>query len=143
NSQRPVVQFTSGGIKKITLSLNDGEEVLTVSMDVLIKEELAPTLYFTDLATNTIYKKRIFDDKDEAAESTGIILQSGSLPMTLFVDNTRIYATSTDNNVGTASFGEIIAFNMDGSNRTTVATGGSGHYVPFSLTIAGNDLYFT
>src|SRR5690606_16375942 len=35
------------------------------------------------------------------------------------------------------------AFNMDGSNRTTVATGGSGHYVPFSLTIAGNDLYFT
>ena len=142
-AERPVVQFTSGGIKKATLNLNDGEEVLTVSMDILVKEELAPTLYFTDLATNTIYKKRIFDDKDEDVESTGIILQGGSLPMTLFVDNTRIYATNTNSNAGTATFGEIIAFHLDGSDRTTVATGGSGHYVPFSLTIAGNDLYFT
>lgn len=141
--EKPVVQFTSGGVKKATLNLNDGEEVITVSIDILIKEELAPTLYFTDVATNTIYKKRIFADKDEDEESTGIILQAGSLPMTLFVDNTKVYTTNTDKNTGTATFGEIISFNLDGSNRTTVATGGAGHYVPFSLAIAGNDLYFT
>jgi PKD repeat protein len=147
SARNPQVSFTSAGDKQVTLKLNDGEELLTVQTLVRVKEELAPTLYFTDMATKQIYMKRIFmtaeTDAAEPVVSTGIVLPDNSKPMTMFVDGNRVYVTNTDKHTGTATFGEILSFGLDGSGKKTVATGGAGHYVPFSMTVVGSDLYFT
>src|SRR5699024_6454493 len=120
------------------LELNDGDETLNVSISLEIKEELAPTLYFTDMNTKRIYKKRLFatDDLDDGEPiiSTGIVLQENSKPMTMFIEGDVVYYTNTDSHMGAAAtFGEVVSFNVDGTNKKVVATGGSGHYVPFSM----------
>lgn len=147
NIENPQVKFKAAGTKQVTLALNDGDETLNVSISLEVKEELAPTLYFTDMNTKRIYKKRLFAteelDNDEPIISTGIVLQDNSLPMTMVVDGNRVYYTNTDNKMGNSTFGEIISFALNGSNKTVVATGGVGQYVPFSIAIDGNDLYWT
>jgi PKD repeat protein len=107
--ENPEVKFTSAGLKTVTLSLNDGDETITVSTQLEIKEELAPTLYFTDMGNQQIYKKRVFktleSDLAEPVISTGIVLPDNSKPMTMVVDNRRVFVTNTDSNTGTATFG--------------------------------------
>lgn len=152
DSRNPVVTFTSAGVKEITLTLNDGEEVLHVSKSVEVKEDIAPTLYFTDMASQRILRKQVFQtaelDAQAAVEGIGIALPADNRPMTLFVDKDRVYATSTNGHQGAwgnpkASYGEIYSFKLDGSDKKVHITGGSGNNVPFSLTVVGNDMYFT
>ncbi|MGF1638689.1 MAG: PKD domain-containing protein, partial [Cyclobacteriaceae bacterium] len=114
----PTISFTSAGTKTVTLEVFDGEETLSVQAQVVVKEELAPTLYFTDMATNRIFKKRIFDDEDkeEAVSQSGIILRENSRPMTMMVHGNTVLVANTENIVGSATFGEIISFRIDGTN---------------------------
>lgn len=155
NIEKPQVKFKAAGSKQVTLALNDGDETINVSISLEVKEELAPTLYFTDMNTKRIYKKRLFAteelDNDEPIISTGIVLQDNSKPMTMVVDGNRVFYTNTDSHMGPPSdwvptpgtFGEIVSFRLDGSDKTVVATGGEGHMVPLSMTIVGNDIYYT
>lgn len=151
SNRNPEVKFTSAGVKEVTLTLNDGEEILEVSKLVEVKEDIAPTLYFTDMASQRIYKKQVFltPELDVAAEveGIGISLPADSKPMTLFVDNKRVFMTNTNGHQGPwgsppASYGEIFSFNLDGSDKRVIVTGGSGHNVPFSVTTVGSDMYF-
>jgi hypothetical protein len=151
SSRNPQVSFSSAGVKEISLTLNDGEEVLQVSKQVEVKEDIAPTLYFTDMASQRIYKKQVFQtpelDEEAAVEGIGITLPDDSRPMTMFVDNKRVFVTHTNGHQGPwgnprASYGEIFSFNLDGSDKRVIVTGGSGHNVPFSVTTVGSDMYF-
>ncbi|TRX48611.1 hypothetical protein FNH22_28880 [Fulvivirga sp. M361] len=140
--ENPSVEFQAAGDKLVVLKLNDGEEVFTIETTVSVKSILFPTLYFTDMGTEQIFMTKISGEPDEEVTSTGAFLSSGSLPLTLLVDNGRVYYSNTDKTLGTATFGEIKSFKWDGTDHRTIATGGSGHIVPFAMTINGNDLYF-
>lgn len=141
--ENPVVQFQSGGDKVVTLELNDGEETLTATTTVTVQSTLSPTLYFTDMDSKQIYMVKMSGLEDEEIEPTGAVLADGSIPMSMYVDNGRIFYTNTDATNGTASFGEIKSFKWDGTDHKTIMTGGSGQYVPFSIAIDGSDLYVT
>ncbi len=141
--ESPVVKFKAAGDKLVTLKLNDGEEEFTINTTVPVQTILFPTLYFTDMATQQIFMTRLTGEPDEEVKPTGAVLADNSLPMNMLVDNGRIYYTNTDNTLGTATFGEIRSFKWDGTDHKTIATNGSGHIVPFSMTIDGADIYFT
>lgn len=150
--RNPKISFTSAGMKEVTLTLNDGEEILQVRKLVEVKEDIAPTLYFTDMASQRIYKKQVFQtpelDAQAKVEAIGISLPADSRPMTMLVDRNRVFVTHTNGHQGPwgnpkASYGEIFSFNLDGSDKKVIVTGGSGHNVPFSVATSGSDMYFT
>jgi PKD repeat protein len=116
--ENPTVAFQREGLHNVTLTVNDGEETLTVTRVVDVKGELAKSLYFTDAITQKIY--RLSFAQNAVVQQTPI---STTLhPLSISVYNNRIYVVETgkglrfSSGVNAAPDGNITSYNINGTN---------------------------
>ncbi len=118
NEQNPTVAFEREGLHTITLTVNDGEEILTVTRIIEVKGELARSLYFTDAITQRIY--RLSFAQNAVVQQTNIATTLHPLSMSVF--NNRIYVVETgkglrfSSGVNAAPDGNITSYDINGSN---------------------------
>lgn len=128
--QNPIVAFTREGLHTITLTVNDGDEVLVVTRIVEVKGELAKSLYFTDAITQKIYRYSFAQN----AVVQQIPISTTIHPLSISIANNKIYVVETglglrfSSGINAAADGSITSYNLNGSNpvvltKSSVAAG--------------------
>lgn len=132
--KNPTVRFTSDGEQLVKLTVNDGQETLTVETRVQVKGELAKTIYFTDVVTKKIYAYKL----TTSTPSTPIALPgitTGVSPLGLSVSGNKIYYSEAglglrfSTGVNADGDGYLKSFNLDGSGEKIITRNtGTGTY---------------
>ncbi|GLR19307.1 PKD domain-containing protein [Portibacter lacus] len=140
--KEPTVTFEKPGVFTVTLVVNDTQEELTVTREIEVKGELAPTLYFTDAATDKLWTKKLFVVANSEPEVTDLSL--GFHPLGVAIHENTVVVTEAGANLqyaawGTPSDGRIIKSNLQGQNMKVITTTdeGGNAYVrdPFSCDV--------
>ena len=125
--KNPVIKFTTEGEHTITLTVNDGQEILTTEIKILVKGELARTIYFTDVVTKKIYSYKL----TVLSQSVPVALPgvtTGPTPLGLSISGTKLYLSDAGlglsftgaTNVARFGDGYLKAFNLDGSGERLI-----------------------
>lgn len=133
----PKAIFQNEGIHTVKLTINDGQESLTATVDVVVKGELVKTLYFTDAKTGKLYKKRF--TVLQQSNPIQLPLNTGLHPWSITVAGERLVISATGANAyftGAAADGRIYAVDLNGGNEKTITRGvGTGNDDPFASTV--------
>lgn len=134
NIKNPVVRFTTDGEHIVKLTVNDGQETITVEAKVQVKGELAKTIYFTDVVTKKIYAYKL----TTSTPSTPIALPgitTGVSPLGLSVSGNKIYYSEAglglrfSTGVNADGDGYLKSFNLDGTGEKIITRNtGTGAY---------------
>lgn len=122
--KNPVVQFTTEGEHTVSLTVNDGQETLTSEIKVLVKGELAKTIYFTDVITKKIYSYKLTLLSPSVPKDLGIT--TGVSPLGLSVAGSKLYYSEAGLGLrfssGAAADGDgyLKSFNLDGTNEKLI-----------------------
>lgn len=123
-SATPKVTFTTEGIHLVKLTVDDGEEVLSTEVEVVVLGELAKTIYFTDAVTRRIYKYKLTTQTQSSVEWIGVT--TGYNPFGLSVKGNKLYLSETGfgtrYSVGDAAIadGVLKSFNLDGTGENII-----------------------
>lgn len=120
----PIVQFVTEGEHIVTLTVDDGEEVLTTSAIIWVQGELAKTIYFTDALTRRIYRYKLTTESEAEAEWIGV--STGYNPFGLSIKGEKLYLSETG--LGTryttgdaaVADGVLKSFNLDGTGENVI-----------------------
>ncbi|MNK10057.1 PKD domain protein [compost metagenome] len=121
----PLVQFTTEGEKTIKLTVNDGQETLTTEIKILVKGELAKTIYFTDVITKKIYSYKL--TLLSPSTPVDLLIATGPSPLGLSVTGNKLYYSETGLGLrfssppNTLPDGYLKSFNLDGSGEALIA----------------------
>ncbi|MFD2513560.1 PKD domain-containing protein [Pontibacter locisalis] len=138
----PTVAYQQPGVYTVTLTINDGQETLSTSVEVVVMGELVKTLYFTDAITGKLYKYRFTQVEESTPEQ--LPASVGLHPLSLNIFSNRIIISDAGANLaysawGTPADGKIFAVDLDGKNPYTI-TQATGQYGddPFVSTVDEN-----
>lgn len=139
---KPKVTFEEAGLYTVSLTINDGQEELSTSTQVVVMGELVKTLYFTDVLTGKLYKYR-FTQKEESTPQQ-LPANVGLHPLSVNVYNNKVIISDAGDNIkysawGTPSDGKVFAVDLEGRNPYTITTT-EGDYTqdPFVSTVDEN-----
>ncbi|WP_207428728.1 PKD domain-containing protein [Pedobacter sp. SYSU D00535] len=117
----PKVTFQDEGMHTVTLTINDGQETLTATAQVVVLGELVKTLYFTDVRTGKLYKKRFTQLKPSSALQ--LPANVGLHPLGINVFNNRVYISDAGTGVVFTSLksdGRVFSVNLEGGDEKTI-----------------------
>ncbi|TKC55967.1 PKD domain-containing protein [Pedobacter hiemivivus] len=149
----PKVTFTQEGIHTVKLTINDGTETLTTTVEVMVMGELVKSLYFTDAITKKIYRYPFKQLQTPVITPLSTIL--GLHPLAMTVYNSRIYISETgvglkfSSGEAAKADGKIYSVDLMGANPITVTApvdvSASGYQVdPWVHTIdASGNVWWT
>lgn len=136
----PKVIFQSEGLHIVKLTINDGQETLTTSIELSVKGELVKALYFTDAKTGKLYKKRF--TVLQASNPVQLPLNTGLHPWSITVAGERLIISATGAGAyftSAAADGRIYSVNLNGGDEKTITRGvGTGNDDPFASTVDNN-----
>ncbi|WP_439882072.1 PKD domain-containing protein [Pontibacter sp. MBLB2868] len=115
----PKITFTDAGTYTVTLTINDGQETLTTSAEVVVKGELVKTLYFTDALTGKLYKYRFTQVQQSNPKQLPVSV--GLHPLSINVSNNKVIISDAGANLaysawGTPADGKVFAVDLEGKN---------------------------
>lgn len=138
----PKVIFQNEGTHIIKLTIDDGQESLTTSIEVTVKGELVKTLYFTDEKTGKLYKKRF--TVLQVSNPLQLPLSTGLHPWSISVAGERLVISSTGANAyftSAGADGRIYSVDLNGGDEKTITRGvGGGNDDPFASTVDNNGI---
>lgn len=116
--QDPAVAFQTEGLHTVTLTINDGVETLTTSVEVVVLGELVKALYFTDAITRRVYRYQF--KQLQIPEVTQLPVNTGIHPLNMSVYNNRLYMSDVGVGIAYTSAtadGRIFSVDLNGANE--------------------------
>ena len=120
----PRVTFTTEGPQLVKLTVNDGDEILSTEVLIMVQGELAKTIYFTDAFTRRIYKYKLTTQSESQVEWIGAT--TGYNAFGLSVKGNKLYLSETGfgtrYSAGDAAIadGALKSYNLDGSGENII-----------------------
>ncbi|HSV77348.1 MAG TPA: PKD domain-containing protein [Bacteroidales bacterium] len=120
---RPTTRFNLPGVYTVTVTIFDGLETLSTSIQVTVKAEIAKTLYITNAITQRLYKKMLYTGA--VAPLVPLPISVGMHPLSVSVFGERLIISDAGNHIrfapaGTPPDGSIFTTTLTGTNRYTI-----------------------
>ncbi|MEH0158202.1 PKD domain-containing protein [Limibacter armeniacum] len=138
----PKITFDASGIYTVTLTVNDGVEVLTSTFEIEVKDELAKSIYFFDKESGKIWRKPLTVRSETEATAT-VFSANNALDIEVAGDKVFVFDAGTGNYfLGSGADGQVYAIDLLSGEQGSVLAGISTNNVPYSGTVVGNFLYY-
>lgn len=135
----PIHVYEDEGTYTVTLVINDGQETLSTSADLVVKGEIAKTLYVTDMRTKQLFKYRFTQLKPSTP--VGLPVNVGIHPLSVNIYGEKVIISDAGVGVtftSATSDGRLFAFDLNGQNEVTITQPPAGSAYgddPFCSTV--------